>query len=90
MNQLRVMIRALFFVVGLFALLQGGICLTVESMTVSDLAAEHLARWTDENRTLVVPMWFGPTLVLTGGVTLLYAIALPAKQQHRRRQHMHH
>lgn len=90
MNQIRLMIRALFFVVGLFALLQGGICLSVESMTISDFAAQRLDAWTDENRQLIVPIWFGPTLVLTGGVTLLYAIALPAKQHHRHRHHGHH
>lgn len=74
------MIRGLFFVVGLFALLQGVLCLCVESMTITELAAARLEAWTAEDRLLVVPAWFGPTLVFTGGVTLLYAVALPARR----------
>lgn len=74
--------RALFFVVGFFALLQGAVCLGVESMTVSELVAPKLDGWLNEARELTVPVWFGPTLVMTGGVTLLYSIALPAKRGH--------
>ena len=74
------MIRGLFFVVGLFALLQGAVCLGVESMTVTELAATKLHEYLNGDRLVEVPIWFGPTLVFTGLVTLLYAVALPAKK----------
>lgn len=80
------MLRTLFFVFGLFALLQGFVCLAVDSMTLNEVAAERFAAWVDEHRRMTLPVWFGPSLVMTGGVTLLYALALPSKKS-RRREH---
>lgn len=74
------MIRGLFFVVGLFAVMQGLVCLGVDSMKLTELAAERMQSLLSEDRVLSVPIWFGPTLVFTGGVTLLYSLALPARK----------
>lgn len=72
--------RALFFVVGLFAVMQGAVCLGVDSMTLTERAANQFRDLVGDGRELSVPVWFGPTLVFTGAVTLLYSIALPAKK----------
>ena len=77
--------RALFFLGGLFLLLQGGIALGIEQVTVHDWAAARMSglptpmQPTGE-RVVALPAWLAPTLVATGGVTLMYAIALPAKK----------
>lgn len=74
------MIRGLFLVVGLFGVLQGILCLGVESMTITERAAEKFESIVNAERVFSVPIWLGPTLLFTGAVTLLYAVALPAKR----------
>ena len=73
--------RGLFFTVGLFALLQGTICLGVEELTLNDAAATALPSLVADGRTLHVPVWAGTTLAATGLVTLAYAVALPKKRR---------
>ena len=76
--------RALFFLGGLFLLAQGGIALAISEITLHDWAVTRLADAGLRVRSSVVlPVWLAPTLVATGGVTLVYAIALPAKEKEK-------
>lgn len=73
--------RALFFLGGFFLSLQGAIVLAVEEVQLHDWAASRLdGLVTSESPRIAIPIWLAPTLVSTGGVTLLYAIALPGKK----------
>ena len=70
--------RALFFLAGLFLILQGAIALAISRVTLHDWAIDRLS--SDSLRLaseVSLPVWLAPTLVATGVVTLVYAIALP-------------
>ena len=74
--------RVFFFTVGLFAVAQGVVCLGLESLTVSVAAASRVGSIASDGRVVAVPVWVGATLVSTGVITLLYAVALPRKRTH--------
>ena len=72
--------RALFFLGGLFLLLQGAIALSIDTLTLHDWAVTRLGdAGVKTASTVRLPIWLAPTLVSTGAVTLVYAIALPSK-----------
>ena len=74
--------RALFFLGGLFLLTQGGITLAIDTLTLHDWAVSRLGRAGVKTASTVrLPIWLAPTLVSTGTVTLVYAIALPSKDK---------
>ena len=73
--------RALFFLAGLFCILQGALVLAVSEVTLHDWATERLSE-SDlvVSSRVVLPVWLAPSLFSTGMVTLVYAIALPKKK----------
>lgn len=76
------MFRALFFLAGLFLMLQGGITLAVAEITLQDWAIARLAAADiPVGSRIALPVWLAPTLVATGLVTLVYAFALPGKKR---------
>ena len=76
------MLRVLFFLAGLFLVLQGAIALAIAKVTFHGWATRR-ADWlpVDSTGELTLPIWLAPTLVSTGIVTLLYAIALPKRAE---------
>ena len=72
--------RTFFFTVGLFSVAQGAVCLGLKSLTVTEAAAARIAPIADDAGVVPMPVWVGATLVAAGVITLLYAIALPAKR----------
>ena len=76
------MFRALFFLAGLFLMLQGGITLAVAEIVLQDWAVARLAAADIAvGSRIALPVWLAPTLVATGLVTLVYAFALPGKKR---------
>ena len=77
--------RALFFLGGLFLLSQGAVALAIDAVTLHSWATKRLSEaGVSVPSRLVLPIWLAPTLVSTGGVTLIYAIALPRKSEPRK------
>ena len=72
--------RVLFFLAGLFLVLQGTIALAVSRVTLHSWATRRVD-WLplDAAGQMTLPIWLAPTLVSTGIVTLLYSIALPKR-----------
>ena len=79
------MIRAVFLSVGIYVALCGTGLLMVDSVTLTKKVSEadssllrQLCTWTDGGRLeFDPPEWMAFTFIGVGGVTVLYAIALP-------------
>ena len=77
--------RALFLGTGVYVALLGAVLFLVDSVTMAPYAAGSAPRWltmltttsAGQARILNPPDWTPYTLVGVGGVTILYAIALP-------------
>lgn len=79
------MLRAMFFAMGTFAALAGGVLFQVDRVVLTSSAAETAAARSlsrplaDGGREVDPPSWLPYTLVSTGVLTMLYALALPKK-----------
>lgn len=75
------MFRALFFLAGLFLVLQAGLALAISEVRLHDWAARRLdVLPLQSGGVLPLPAWLSPVLVSTGLVTLMYAVALPKRR----------
>ncbi|MEZ5942193.1 MAG: hypothetical protein R3C18_12440 [Planctomycetaceae bacterium] len=81
------MTRAAFLASGLFLALSGAGLFFVDQITLTEKASNYEAapiRWvtelgTDGRREFHRPDWMPFTFIGVGGVTMLYAVALPSK-----------
>lgn len=79
------MLRAMFFAMGMFAALCGGVLFQVDRVVLTSSAAEtpvaaSLTRTRPGGRREIdPPAWLPYTLASTGVLTMLYALALPKK-----------
>lgn len=85
MQRLRALIRAAFFAFGLTLAGSGSLLFAVDSITLKKRVSEApvpAMSWVtsatkDGRRIITPPDWIPFTLIGIGGVTVLYAVALP-------------
>jgi hypothetical protein len=79
------MLRATFFAIGMFAVLNGMLLFQVDQLVLlrtpaGDGLGDRLAEWRgNDSAVFDPPDWLPYSLASTGMVTLLYAIALPKR-----------
>lgn len=79
------MLRAMFFAMGTFAALCGGVLFQVDRVVLTSSAGHSTAAQSlttplpDGRREIDPPSWLPYTLASTGVLTMLYALALPKK-----------
>jgi hypothetical protein len=79
------MLRAMFFAMGTFAALAGGVLFQVDRVVLTSSVGETAAARSlssplaDGRREVDPPSWLPYTLASTGVLTMLYALALPKK-----------